>query len=612
MAAIIEVEYFNTYVLKHIETKDPGFAAESDAFYTLPQVTFEPVFPGLGQTPDYTRFPVYMDRTPNYPGETYGNPPVDTNFITNTLDWYVEESRIRGGYNNVSTDLGVRAYLEEEEPIQQHRFNALIYSGLYNSQTGFNGTNQFIVGESITRALDPVNGQIKKLYAEDTNLIVFQQDKVNRALIDKDTIYTTEGGTSTLPPGQVIGQITPYLGQYGISDNPESFAAYGYSKYFADKNRGTIMRLSRDGLTEISNYGMLDWFRDNLAALPLTDTAYTVTAQVSNPPIVSTNPSSTIKLVLNSLSATNPVNSEAVISLGSQMTIVPASGPSVAIQGSVQSVIEDTGNNTVVVEYSNTFTLPSNTTGYSVIFTSLTNSRIVGGWDIHNKQYVVSLQATPAYITQESNSYSTLSFDESINGWVSFFTYKPTFMGSLKNKYYTFHKNELYQHYYDNPNGVYRGRFYGVDSPSKITFVFNPVSSTRKNFKTINYEGSNGWEVVSFIGDKTEKIPLYDSGVVVSGSWTSVEDSTSSVYSYEQGYYTENGIPKRAGFNRQQNLYVANLINNTSPSQGEIIYGNYMTGIKGYYATVTVQTDTVTDNGGVKELFQVGSLYTTI
>ena len=35
-------------------------------------------------------------------------------------DWYVEESRIRGGYNNTSVDLGVKAYIVEENDKQQH------------------------------------------------------------------------------------------------------------------------------------------------------------------------------------------------------------------------------------------------------------------------------------------------------------------------------------------------------------------------------------------------------------------------------------------------------------------------------------------------------------
>jgi hypothetical protein len=35
-----------------------------------------------------------------------------------------------------------------------------------------------------------------------------------------------------------------------------------------------------------------------------------------------------------------------------------------------------------------------------------------------------------------------------------------------------------------------------------------------------------------------------------------------------------------------------------------------MTGIKGFFATVTVSTDDTTDPGGLKELFAVSSNYT--
>ena len=44
----------------------------------------------------------------------------------------------------------------------------------------------------------------------------------------------------------------------------ESFASESYRAYFTDKQRGTVLRLSKDGLTPISKAGMHDWFRDNL------------------------------------------------------------------------------------------------------------------------------------------------------------------------------------------------------------------------------------------------------------------------------------------------------------------------------------------------------------
>ena len=188
----------------------------------------------------------YMKRLADLPignGETGA-----TNYTTPTTsivqeDWYIEESRIRGGYNNVSTDLGVKAYIVEDNDAQQRRKNSLIYSGVFNSRTGVNQSNQFSTAEETTRSVDPAGGSIQKLYAEDTNLIIFQEDKVNRALIDKDAIYSAEGSAITTTANLVIGQIVAYAGEYGISTNPESFAVYGYQKYFADRNRNAVLRL---------------------------------------------------------------------------------------------------------------------------------------------------------------------------------------------------------------------------------------------------------------------------------------------------------------------------------------------------------------------------------
>ncbi|MHC5120527.1 MAG: hypothetical protein ACYSO7_03270 [Planctomycetota bacterium] len=227
MAAIIEVKYFNSFVLR--KTTDSAGA---------------PTWNG--------------SRGDN----TFPQNASDTN-----KQWFVEEARIKGGYNNTSVSFGAKAYLIEEEPNSSKRINALIYSGIFNSRTGVNKTNVFSVGEDITKAVDPANGSIQKLYAEDTNLIVFQESKVNRALIDKDAIYSAEGQGSVTSTNLVIGQIVPYAGNYGISRNPESFAVFGYRKYFTDKDRNAVMRLSQDGLTEISAYGMKDFFRDQLTDL---------------------------------------------------------------------------------------------------------------------------------------------------------------------------------------------------------------------------------------------------------------------------------------------------------------------------------------------------------
>ena len=95
-------------------------------------------------------------------------------------------------------------------------------------------------------------------------------------------------------------------------------------------------------------------------------------------------------------------------------------------------------------------------------------------------------------------------------------------------------------------------------------------------------------------------------------------DTTAFVYSYNEGAYDNFGneypaalVPpiNRAGFNRKENKYMTNLVNNSSPASEEIRFGNQITGIKGYFATVTLSTDNVTDLGGMKEIFAVSSEY---
>ena len=193
-------------------------------------------------------------------GRTTGSPsPTNTPGV-----YHVEESRIRGSFNGKQMDYGVKAHITDEEYRSKVRENAMTYSGIFNSRTSVNELNQFPSGEDITRAVDIAEGSIQKLHAEDTNLNIFQENKVNRALIDKDAIFTAEGQPLTASGKIVIGQITPYSGEYGIGDNPESFAVYGNRKYFVDRRRGAVLRLSRDGITPISDAGMKDWFKDNL------------------------------------------------------------------------------------------------------------------------------------------------------------------------------------------------------------------------------------------------------------------------------------------------------------------------------------------------------------
>ena len=563
MATTIEVSYFNSFWIKQVNDTNSN-----------------PVWPnGYPYNTGADALPLLGGGTlPDFPGNavnTVSNPP---NVVGEDLNWFVEENKIRGGYNNVETDLGVKAYIIEDDPEQQYRFNTLIYSGIYNSRTGVNNTNQFSVGEDITKSVDPAYGSIQKLFAENTNMTIFQESKVSSALIDKDAIYSAEGTPVQTTSNLVIGQIQPYLGEYGISTNPESFAYYGFQKYFADKDRGVILRLSRDGITEISQYGMIDYFRDRLPLIK-ENTRWVISTSITT----QSNPGNDREIAVNGADLNTALLGMEIIVDGNFVGYI------------VDVSVTNTSNGIVTADRR-----VSITPGQIVTFDATTPSKIMGGYDLHNKNYILSLQETPQYVGDtitNSTNYYTLAFDELINGWVSLYTYKPTEMFSLKNDFYSIEYANIWKHYSDAVNVT---SFYGTELGANITFVFNAQPSTNKVFQTVNYEGDNGWQVDSFISDPTG----YD---FTTESWEQFNDSIQPVLSYVAGAYTENGVTYRAGFNRKENKYYANLINTSTAQPGEVVFGESVSGIKGRFATVKFSTDNSTDPGGAKELWSVGT-----
>ncbi len=189
------------------------------------------------------------------------------------LDWCncysfgqgVESNRIRDDFNAVTIDKGpIVSTVLNEKYKQDIKLNTITYSGIFNSTGGVNRLNEFIAAEKITKDLNPEYGSIQKLHVRDTDLIAFCEDKVLKILANKDALFNADGNTNLTSTNNVLGQAMPYSGQYGISKNPESFVSHAYRIYFSDKARGSILRLSRDGLTDIAMKGMTDFFNDNL------------------------------------------------------------------------------------------------------------------------------------------------------------------------------------------------------------------------------------------------------------------------------------------------------------------------------------------------------------
>ena len=229
--------------------------------------TFTSSNPGVFETEpkESAELDVYYAASGVYPMSEYGDP--------HKLDWYncisfgngVESDRIRDDYNAVTIDNGAIVSAVLKEPYaEERRPTGLIFSQIFNSTSGVNNLNQFIQAEAITKDLNPIYSSIQKLHSRDTNVVALCEDKCLKILANKDALFNADGSANVTSNNAVLGQAIPFAGEYGISKHPESFATYGFRMYFTDRNRGVVLRLSNDGLEDVSRYGMGDFFSDNL------------------------------------------------------------------------------------------------------------------------------------------------------------------------------------------------------------------------------------------------------------------------------------------------------------------------------------------------------------
>ena len=173
----------------------------------------------------------------------------------------VESDRINDDFNAVQMDNGVKASATLAGQIKEEtRKSGLIWSGLYNSTSGINDTNQFIAAEKITKDVNPAYGSIQKLLVRGNALVIFSEDKVLRAVTNKDALYNADGSPQLISSNAVIGDVNPYAGEYGISTHPESVAVGKYTVFFSDIIRGQILALSSEGIRPISDTGMRAYF----------------------------------------------------------------------------------------------------------------------------------------------------------------------------------------------------------------------------------------------------------------------------------------------------------------------------------------------------------------
>ena len=430
-----------------------------------------------------------------------------------SLPWYncysfgngVESNRIRDDYNQVFIDKGAKVSTVLEEPyLEDRRLSGLIYSGIYNSMSNVNNLNQFIQAEKITKDLNPDGGSIQKLYTRDTNLVTICEDKVFKILANKDALFNADGNPQLVATNRVLGEATTFAGDYGISTNPESFAVDSFRMYFTDRVRGSVIRLSQDGITPISSIGMTDWFNDNLVSAKRLvgsfddkkeeynlNLGYFDYTTYSVDILVDTRGSSVPAIGVAGGPPAPPApivyspKAPGVLAIKGADASNFAVGDIVSGQGllpnSVITAIEYQGGGEWHIKLNQT---PDINDLWALLPDGKTSPYNYGPMDASGAgTFSFPTRITASVETQPSR---TISFSEKNKGWVSFKSFLKEGGLSLNNEYFTFKHGVLNQHH-TNP---VHNNFYGQQFDSSVEVLFNDIPGSVKSFGTLDYEGS--------------------------------------------------------------------------------------------------------------------------
>lgn len=200
------------------------------------------------------------------------NQPSTINSEYNAWCWGngLESDRIKDDFNETFKDYSLRVTTPVEDYKQVRSESAICYSGIFKQGSGVNRMNEFNLSLSNFKYLDRMFGSIQKLYARDTDLVVFQENKVSTVLYEKNILFDSVGGGQVVSIPEVLGTQVPISGEYGISKNPESFAVWGNDIFFTDLRSGLVLQMTGDQILEISSLGMKDYFRDFMKDNPNT------------------------------------------------------------------------------------------------------------------------------------------------------------------------------------------------------------------------------------------------------------------------------------------------------------------------------------------------------
>jgi len=198
--------------------------------------------------------------------------------LTLTIDHVINQRCIDPNFSDYypsAVNSNGRAFIFDENANQvtypvKHR-----WSLAYQRNTNINKSNRFY--EQNYDELVREYGAIKRMMFWDKVLTFFQERKCGQTGVYKKFITDTAGSQQLITSTDIITEnnVQYYAGNFGVGNQPDSVVQSGFVYYFVDPIKGKQLRLSRDGVTDLSDtYKTQAWATQNISKY-LIDCTYT-------------------------------------------------------------------------------------------------------------------------------------------------------------------------------------------------------------------------------------------------------------------------------------------------------------------------------------------------
>ena len=178
----------------------------------------------------------------------------------------VESYKIKDNFNANYLNIDSRPTSVSQEKYQEvRRIADITWGGAYVESSNINRLNVFnLATGNFYERIDKQYGPIQIMKERETDLVVWQEDKVSHVPFEKDILFGADGSQTVQQSTEVLGTPIAYHGDWGISNNPESLSSIDREYSWVDSKRQMVLRLTNNGIFPVSGYGMSDFFYDLL------------------------------------------------------------------------------------------------------------------------------------------------------------------------------------------------------------------------------------------------------------------------------------------------------------------------------------------------------------